>query len=106
MEVKINYRHLESSDALEETIRNKVSKLKKFFSGKMNVEWTCSLDGSMHASDVTISGDHFSYHAKAENNNLYKTVDEIVPKLERQLSKRKEQTRSIIHKNARQKDSE
>jgi len=106
MELKISYRHIESSQHIETTIKNKIEKLKKYFQGKMNVDWICSLDGSMHTSDVTISGDHFNYHAKAENDNLYKTFDDILPKLVKQLKKRKEQTRGIIHKNSRLKDSD
>ena len=106
MELKISYGHIESSQHIETTVKNKIEKLKKYFQGKMNVDWICSLDGTIHTSDVTITGDHFTYHAKSENDNLYKTFDDILPKLEKQLKKRKEQTRSIIHKNSRLKGSD
>lgn len=98
MDIKISYRHLESSPAVEEKIRNKVEKLKKFFHGKMTVEWICAVDSHDHSSEVTVSGDHFSVHASAKDTNLYKTLDEAMSKLEKQLAKKSEQVKDKIHR--------
>jgi len=98
MDINISYRHITSTDSLDEKIHQKAIKLKKYFQGRINVEWICSVDKDIHASDVTITGDHFTYHAKAEADSLYKTFDEVIPKLEKQLAKRKDKTRNIIHK--------
>ncbi|MCK5072514.1 MAG: ribosome-associated translation inhibitor RaiA [Bacteriovoracaceae bacterium] len=101
MELNISYRHLESSPSIEDKIHQKAFKLKKFFQGKMNVDWICSVENTIHSSEVTVTGDHFSYHATAESDDLYKTFDEVIPKLEKQLVRKKEQTRNTIHKNAK-----
>lgn len=98
MDVKISYRHMESTPSLDEKINKKVSKLKKYFHGKMSVEWICSVEGDNHYSDVTVSGDHFSYHATAKEDSLYKTIDGAVHKLERQLEKKSAQVKEKIHR--------
>jgi len=99
MEIKISYRHLESTPSIDEKINKKVTKLKKFFSGKMAVEWICSVEGDNHHSVVTVVGDHFTYHASSVEDSLYKTIDGAVSKLERQLEKKSSQIKEKIHKN-------
>ena len=94
MEIKIAYRHLESTPSIDEKIREKAEKLKKFFDGKMHVDWTCSVEKDVHSSEVKVTGDHFTYHASAEADSLYKTIDESVHKLEKQILKKKEMLKS------------
>lgn len=98
MEVKISYRQLESQPQIEERISNKASKLKKFFHGKMHVDWTCSKEGDMHQSDATVRGDHFEVHAKCSDANLFKSVDEVAERLETQIRRKNEQLKVKIHK--------
>lgn len=96
MEVKISYKHLESSPSIEEQIRYKAGHLKKYFQGKMNVHWVCSFEKDLHTSEVKVTGSHFACHASAQNENLYKTFDDAIEKLEKQLSKRKDKV--VTHK--------
>ncbi len=98
MELRIAYRHLESTPSLEEKIRTKTLKLKKFFRGKISVDWVCSVEKDAHHSEVTVSGDHFKYHASSAGENLYKTIDGALQKLARQLEKKKDQVTEKIHK--------
>jgi len=98
MDLKISYRHLESTPSIDEKITEKVSKLKKFFQGKISVDWICSVESDAHYSEVTITGDHFKYHATASDANLYKTIDDAVQKLQRQLERKKAKVKEKIHK--------
>ncbi|MCK5882191.1 MAG: ribosome-associated translation inhibitor RaiA [Bacteriovoracaceae bacterium] len=97
MEVKISYRQLESQPQIEERISSKASKLKKFFNGKMHVNWTCSKDGDMHHSDATVRGDHFEVHATCSDSNLFKSVDEVADRLEKQIQRKNEQIKEKLH---------
>lgn len=98
MELKISYRHLDSTPAIEEKVQQKAEKLKKYFDGKIYVDWTCGVEGDVHLSEVTVLGDHFTYHASGRDSNLYRTLDDVVQKLEKQLRKKKELTRDKIHR--------
>ena len=103
MEVKVSYKHLESTPSIQETVEKKAIKLKKYFNGKMYVDWICTIEGDVHRSDVTVSGDDFQYHASATNSGLYRTLDDVIQKLERQLRKKKEMVKNRIH---RKKDAQ
>lgn len=98
MEVRISYRQLESLPQVEERIELKAKKLKKFFNGKMHVDWICSKEGDLHHSEVTVRGDHFEVHAKCSDNNLFKSVDDVTDKLEKQIQKKNELAKEKIHR--------
>ncbi len=98
MELKISYKHLESTPSIEEKIHKKAEKLKKYFHGKIHVDWICSIESGMHNSEVTVRGGHLDCHATAVDDSLYKTFDEVVAKLERQLGKKFDQMKEKIHR--------
>lgn len=98
MEVKISYRQLEAQPQVEERITGKAQKLKKFFNGKMHVEWICIKEGDQHQSDVVVRGDHFEVFASSQNANLFKTIDDVTDKLEKQIQKKNEQLKDKIHR--------
>jgi putative sigma-54 modulation protein len=58
----------------------------------MKVEWTCIKNGDVFQSDVSIHGDHFSVFAKSSDDSLFKTLDQVVAKLEKQIAKAKEKS--------------
>ncbi len=98
MEVKISYRQLEAQPQIEERIGSKALKLKKFFNGKMHVDWTCIKEGDLHQSDVAVRGDHFEVFASSQNSNLFKSIDDVTEKLEKQIQKKNELLKDKIHR--------
>ena len=94
MNLTVSFRHLESSPAIEKQIESKAQHLKKYLHDDFNVNWVCSVDGHMHASDVNISSRSGVFHARAEDSNMYKTLDQCIHKIERQISKKSDQLKS------------
>lgn len=90
MNLTVSYRHLESSPALEEKITTKVKHLEKHLHDDFTVKWVCSVSGHVHTSDVNISSKSGVFHAKAEDNNMYKTLDVCMTKIEKQITKKTE----------------
>jgi putative sigma-54 modulation protein len=88
MNLTISYRHLESTPAIAQKIEDKASHLKKYFDGELKVDWVCAVDGNIQKSEVTVHAGQDHYHAKAEDQNLYKTLDEAISKLESQIRKK------------------
>ena len=64
----------------------------------MEVNWICSVNGDSHNSEVTVRGDHFQAHASSAQDVLYKTFDDVVEKLEKQLARKNEQVKEKIHR--------
>ncbi|MBT3982955.1 MAG: ribosome-associated translation inhibitor RaiA [Bacteriovoracaceae bacterium] len=97
MEIKISFKHLEHTEALDERIKEKTQKLEKWFEGMTSSHWTCSVEKGDHIAEVKIVGPHFDYHASAKSDSLYKCLDLAVAKLEKQLGKKKDKWKNHIH---------
>lgn len=99
MKIVSSFKHLEHTPALDAKIEAKSKKLKKFFDGNFEVHWTCYVrDDGAHCADIKLLGPSFEYHAAAHSDSLYKTLDQAVNKIEKQVSKKKDKWRSKINK--------
>jgi putative sigma-54 modulation protein len=85
MNVNITFRHMEHTPALDQVIREKSEKFTKWFGEQTAVRWTCWPDGVNHCSEVMIQSGAQEYFAKAQADDLYKTFDIIVQKIQNQL---------------------
>lgn len=85
MNVNITFRHMDHTPALDQVIREKSTKFTKWFGPQTNINWTCWTEGVDHCSEVTINAGAEKYFAKAHADDLYKTFDLIVHKIQNQL---------------------
>ena len=85
MNLNITFRHMEHTPALDEMIREKSEKFNKWFGANLNVHWTCWTEGINHCSEVSISNGRQEYFAKAPADDLYKTFDLVVQKIQNQM---------------------
>lgn len=98
MKVTITFLHLEHTPALDERIQEKSQKLNKYLNGKTHLKWNCFVKDGQHTAEVILIGPHFEYRASGSTDNLYKTIDVVMEKIEKQLSKRKDKMRNRIKK--------
>lgn len=94
MKITVSFKHLEHTESLDSRIQEKSEKLNKFFDGKVHLKWTCWAQGMVHTAEAVVTGPNFEYRASAEADSLYKCLDMVTDKLEKQLSKKKEKVRS------------
>jgi putative sigma-54 modulation protein len=97
MKLNIVYRHFKSTPAIKSKIKEKADHLKKYFKGKINVNWVCTIENDIHRSEVNVRAGHDLFHAKAEDTSLYKTMDEVLSKIERQVRKKDKKLKNKIH---------
>jgi len=98
MKLKISYHHLESTPSIDSKVKEKAEHLKKYFDGKIDVTWVCSVERDRHKSEVNVHAGNFHFHADAEDDNLYKTFDEVLHKIEKQVSKKSDKLKDKIHR--------
>lgn len=97
MNITISFKHLEHTPALDARIQEKTEKLQKFFGGQFKVHWVCWCDEKgAHWAEIKVLGQQKCY-AKAHADNLYKALDLVVEKAERQLEKQKSKLRNRVH---------
>ncbi|MBL6988720.1 MAG: ribosome-associated translation inhibitor RaiA [Bacteriovoracaceae bacterium] len=98
MKLKITFKHLEHTPSLDEKIREKSKKLEKYLDSSAVLNWTCFVKDGHHYAEVDVHNLHYDFHATANSDNLYKTLDLVIAKLTKQLSKKKEKVKDKIHK--------
>jgi putative sigma-54 modulation protein len=87
MNLNITFRHMEHTPALDLMIREKSEKFTRWFGSQSDIQWTCWMDGIDHCSEVTISSGPEKYFAKAHSDDLYKTFDLVIHKIQNQINK-------------------
>ena len=98
MNITIAYKSMESSPAVEEKIKEKCHRLEKYFKGAFHVDWTCHVEKDNHISEVYVSAAHHKFHAHSEKDSLYKTIDDAIEKLEKQMARESSQEKEKIHR--------
>lgn len=98
MKIVSSFKHLEHTPALDVKIQEKSQKLKKYLEGNFEVHWTCSIreDGA-HLAEIKLFGPGIDYHAAAHSDRLYKSLDLVIAKIERQVQKRKDKWKKRIN---------
>jgi putative sigma-54 modulation protein len=86
MNLNITFRHMDHTPALDQVIRDKSEKFQKWLGAGVDVQWTCWNEGVEHYSEVNVSAGPDKYFAKAHADDLYKTFDLIVHKIQNQLN--------------------
>ncbi len=99
MHIKISMKDVKKSKSVEEQIEKKSSRLVKYFEKDVRINWHCHEKASLYYTDISVSGvGGKKYTAKAHHENLYKSFDLSLDKIEKQLLKLKEKTKNVIHK--------
>ena len=98
MKVTISLLHLEHTESIDDRIQEKSQKLAKYFNGDTACKWTCWVKEGNHYAEIDINGPTFHYHAKGESDSLYKTLDIVVGKMDRQLSKKQAKFKNKMHR--------
>lgn len=98
MKLTIEFLHLEHTEALDQRIKEKSEKINKYFNGQSHLKWHCYVKDGQHFAELHINCAHSNFHAKAHSENLYKTLDIVVDRLEKQINKKKQKVKNRIHR--------
>lgn len=82
--------HIEVTPALEAYVKDKLSKILKFFINKVtNVHVVLTVEKYMQIAEaeVKIAGDQNVIFAKATSDDMYKSIDQLEKKLSSQVKK-------------------
>jgi putative sigma-54 modulation protein len=99
MNMKVSFKHLESTEAIKAHVYDKTEKLKKYFDGKIDVTWNFSVEKLDHIAHCHILGNHMDYFGEAKSTDLYASIELAIDKIESQLRKHKEKVTNHHHKN-------
>tara|TARA_B110000008_G_C16901810_1_gene537119 strand:+ start:604 stop:930 length:327 start_codon:yes stop_codon:yes gene_type:complete len=90
MNINITGRHFEITSALMEYIENKFIKINNHFDHVIDVKFILSVEKFDNIVDATIHLPHLDINAKSVDEDMYKSIDLVINKLDRQVIKYKE----------------
>lgn len=89
MKVTVIAKNMELTDALREIVQKKISKLEKYFAGNVEARATLSVQKNRHRIEVVIPFNGVILRGEESTSDMYKSLDLVEDKLERQIRKQK-----------------
>ena len=98
MELTITGRHLEATAVLQNYAREKLSKLDRYYDRIQAVDVILDKTGEGLSAEVVVRAEHRNtFVAHETGSDLYACIDQVVDKLENQLTRHKERFRNRKH---------
>jgi putative sigma-54 modulation protein len=89
MKVTVIAKNMDLTDALKERVQKKISKLEKYFEANIEARATLSVQKNRHIIEVTIPFNGVILRGEEATSDMYKSLDLVEDKLERQIRKQK-----------------
>ena len=90
MHIDFKFRHMESSDAIKTYAADKLSRLQKYLRSPLDAQVTFSIERHLQCVDVNLSADGEHHQGRAEQEDMYASIDLVVDKIQRQMNRSKE----------------
>ena len=89
MKVSVIAKNTTTTPALKEMIEKKLSKVKRYFSPEIEAKATLSVQKNKQKVEITIPFNGIILRAEEATEDMYKSIDLVVGKLERKIRKEK-----------------
>ena len=94
MKISISFQNFDHTETLDTKIKEKSEKLNKYVGPSGHVHWHCYVKENKHYAEIKFG----NTHAKANSDSLYKSIDMVLKKAEKQLVKQNEKKKNKIHR--------
>lgn len=89
MKVNVRGKNIQVTNALNDYVEKKLSKLEKYFDNIPEAQVTLTVEKGMHIVEVTVPLNGIILRGEDQTDDMYASVDSVVEKLEKQLDKYK-----------------
>ena len=90
MQLNLSGHHLDITSAIRQHTSDKLTKIKHHFDNVMNVNMILEVQKDLQKAEATIHVSGADLFAKAESNDMYASIDQLINKLDSQIIKHKE----------------
>lgn len=87
MHVSVTFKNLDSSDALRSYVQKKLDRFDKLLDNPAEANVVFSVEKIRHTAEINLTSDRLTLYAKDESENMYSSIDIVVDKLKKQLTK-------------------
>ncbi|MDY6862509.1 MAG: ribosome-associated translation inhibitor RaiA [Thermodesulfobacteriota bacterium] len=90
MDINVTFRRMEADDVLRDYVKEKIIRLKKYANKVIEVNVILSIEKHRNITEIILSADKTRLTSKEETDDMYRSIDSAVDKVERQLKKYRE----------------
>ncbi|THB72082.1 MAG: ribosome-associated translation inhibitor RaiA [Desulfovibrio sp.] len=97
MNISFTFKNFDPSDHLKDYAARRFEKIAKYMDDKaetMELQANLAVEKHRHMAEVILSGDYLHVSAYEESGDMYATIDLVLDKLEAQVRKMREKTKS------------
>ena len=102
MKLTVTGRNIEITDAINNHLDRKMEKTIQGLGEKADVHVALSVEKHRHFAEITVKTKGFTAHGNHETDDLYKAIDGALDKVEKQLRKHKERSKSLKIKKSKE----
>ena len=100
MQISVSGHHVQITEAIEQYIRKKLSRLEKHYQPIINSQVILTVDKNVQKAETRIHISGAEVFAESESNNLYTSIDNMVKKLDRKMIEMKRKLITKRHQTA------
>ena len=90
MQLNLSGHHLDITSSIRQHTSDKLTKIKHHFDNVMNVSMILEVQKDLQKAEATIHVSGANLFAKAQSNDMYVSIDQLINKLDSQIIKHKE----------------
>ena len=98
MQVNITFRGMESTESLKSYVKERIEHIEKYFDRAVEAHAVLSLERYLHHADITIQAGSYLLRGKTKSEDMYKSIDEAVDKIEKQLKRYRDKLKTTKRK--------
>lgn len=87
MQIDFHFRNLATSEAMKTFAAEKLTKLEKYLRPPSEAHVTFAVERHLHCIDVILTNSGERYQGRAEQEDMYASIDLVIDKLLRQLKR-------------------
>ena len=87
MNLQISGHHVEITESLRSYVLQKMERIKRHFEHVIDAHVVLDVQKFRHKAEITLNIPGQSLHAEAEASDMYASIDKMVDRLDRQISK-------------------
>ena len=102
MKLTVTGRKIEITDGIRTHLSDKMTKTIADLGEAADVHVALAVEKHRHFAEITVKTNGYTLHSQEETNDLYASMDKALEKMEKQIQKHKEKTKSLRNKQGSQ----
>ena len=105
MQINITFRGMDSTDSLKSYVNEKIEHIARYFDRTIESHVVLSLERYLQHADITIQAGPQLLRGRVKSEDMYRSIDAAVDKIERQLIRQKDKLCTAKHRRPEEFDS-